>query len=220
MANTHQVIYIAATIEQAHMLKNALTKQGIFAYVSNESLQMATGDLPMGLPTAPRVVVDAHDADEARRIALEFDQAWQQAGSPSEELDELEEEADREAFAWPECPHCRRPRQTSCPVCETAGTDFPPAFMADEEPQTDRPAGEKPAQLVLCETCDEPFVPEFLARCEWCGHRFRDGSELPAPPIVTPLFDEVNPRVWIVIAGLALLLAATFATLFHIGPNP
>jgi hypothetical protein len=174
----------------------------------------------MGLPTAARVVVDEHDADEARRIALEFDQAGQREVPPSEELDELEEDADRETIAWPECPHCRRPRQTSCPVCETAGTNFPPAFMPDEEPETDGPAGEKPRQLVLCETCDEPFVPTFLSRCEWCGHRFRDGSELPAPPSVTPLFDEVNPRVWIVIAGLVFVLAATFATLFHIAPKP
>lgn len=211
---THEVIYIAANTEQAHLLRNALAELGIFAYVSNEALQMAAGDLPMGQPTAPRVIVDAGDAEEARRIALEFDRSGQSGGEKSspEDLDALETEADREAAAWPECPKCKRPRQTSCPVCETAGTKFPPAFMPAD--------GEQEKPLLLCPTCDEVFAPEFLACCEWCGHRFRDGRELPPPPMTTPILSEMNARVWIVIAGLALLLAATFAMLVHIAPEP
>jgi hypothetical protein len=216
MANTHAVIYIAANPEQAHMLKNALEQRGIFAYVSNEALQIAGGDLPMGLPTAPRVIVDEYDAEEARRIALEFDRASGQ--KPEERLDELEE-ASQEPVDWPQCPHCRRRRQTSCPICETAGTDFPPAFLPDQESETPE-SGEQPKLWVLCPTCDEPFAPEFLARCEWCGHRFRDGREAPATPVMTSPFEDVNSRVWIVIAGLVALLAATFATLMHLAPSP
>ena len=211
---THEVIYIAANTEQAHLLRNALAELGIFAYVSNEALQMAAGDLPMGQPTAPRVIVDAGDAEEARRIAPDSTALGNRA---------VRNHRPRTWTHWkprpterpppgPKCPKCERPRQTSCPVCETAGTKFPPAFMPADGRQ------EKP--LLLCPTCDEVFAPEFLACCEWCGHRFRDGRELPPPPMTTPILSEMNARVWIVIAGLALLLAATFAMLVHIAPEP
>ena len=39
MANTHAVIYVAADTQQAHLLKNVLAEQGIFAYITNERLQ-------------------------------------------------------------------------------------------------------------------------------------------------------------------------------------
>ena len=31
--------------------------------------------------------------------------------------------------AWPTCPECGKKRHTMCPICETAGSDFPPAVM-------------------------------------------------------------------------------------------
>jgi len=288
--NTHRVIYIAASVEQAHILANALREHGIFAYVSNEALQFGVGELPMGLPTAARVVVDEDDADLARHVALAFDRAGRsnpsegetrggfqfglgtlfyivtcaalylgidtategtlyhepacllvlcalivttfylvhrryrvrrnvEEGPSSEELDELEAIADRNSVDWPECPHCRRPRQTSCPVCETAGTKFAQAFMPDDasviEPLE---GGDRQKLLVLCPTCDEPFAPEFLARCEWCGHRFGDGREPAVALFPSALEPEVNGRVWIVIVGLAIVLAATLAYLAQLAP--
>jgi hypothetical protein len=309
MANTHQVIYSAATVEQAHLLMNLLREQGIFSYVSNESLQFATGDLPFGVPTAPRVVVHEVDSQEARRIALDFDQTvrnsstlergettperpsfqidrgkvvyllasvltyfvldamtngtllqrvWRgifvfafwattwylvyrrhrtesvpREGPSTEDLRELEEEADARAAEWPVCPHCGRPRHTSCPVCETAGTTFPTAFMPEGDhddqlattsersphpsplPKGEGIAGDREKLLVVCPTCDEVFEPRFPARCEWCGHRFRDGYELlPAPRLGDSL--EINSRAWIVLAGVVTLVGAVLALFAHI----
>jgi len=204
MANTHAVIYVAANPEQAHLLKNALMEQGIFAYVTNEQLQLGAGEL-MGLPTAPRVVVDEADADDARQIALEFERNARQ-NATHEDSDEFEEDQD-ERDSWPACPHCNRPRYTSCPVCESSASSFPLAFMP---PGSSEPtAGERPKLVVICPICDEVFTPVFLARCEWCGHRFGDGRELPS---VEPSDKyEINGRVWIVVVGLAVFLTAVFA---------
>jgi hypothetical protein len=208
MEDTLKVIYVAADLEQAHLLKNILRDAGIQAYVSNKaSLQFAVGDLPMGWSTAARVVVHDYDAQDARRIALEFDEAGQDAGLE----DDLEEfELDQDDAPWPCCPSCGRPRHTSCPVCETAGTDFPRAFQPDDE-QLGAPhvADGRQNLLVLCPSCDEPFTPQFPARCEWCGHRFGDGWE---PPPITPAEpSELTARVWIVMAGLLITIAATIA---------
>ena len=35
-----------------------------------------------------------------------------------------------------------------------------------------------PRLALMCPTCDEPFVPEFPRRCEWCGHEFADGYDV------------------------------------------
>jgi len=56
------------------------------------------------------------------------------------------------------------------------------------EPQTDAPQSVEgkaaeppgaetgpPSLALMCPTCDEPFVPEFPRRCEWCSHEFADG---------------------------------------------
>ena len=76
------------------------------------------------------------------------------------------------------------------------------------------PARAERKLLVLCPTCDEPFRPEFPARCEWCGHRFADGRESRRPrPSSTSPFEDMNPRVWIVIGGLVVLLVATLRVL-------
>ena len=71
--------------------------------------------------------------------------------------------------------------------------------------------------LVLCTICDEPFEPEFPARCEWCGYRFADGWE--PLPFVAPEAMDINLRVVIAIAGLivtALALVAFFAMLLSV----
>ena len=168
MADAQREIYVAATTAQAHLLKNVLERQGITAFIANEALQIAEGKFPMGIPTAPRVLVAESDAEEARQIAISFDES----SRGSADVDE--EETDAPGQLWPLCPSCNRPRHTSCPFCGTAGANFQLAFVPS-------PALETRAMLVLCRTCDEPFEPEFNARCEWCGHRFADGSELPTP---------------------------------------
>lgn len=227
MSNSHRVIYVAANQGQAHALKNLLADHGIAAFVSNDTLNavhFALGDVfirGMGAPgfydTAPLVVVLEEDAEEARQIALEAESAWQQ-GLPSPELARLEEEIGEDE--WPLCPDCKRPRLASCPVCETAGTHFAEAFLPETEAESDGDQGDSPKPLlVICPTCDEPFAPQFPARCEWCGHRFPDGYEPPpvnllsTPPVWAPAADLA---VMTVIVGLLVVVAAVFGWFYYI----
>ena len=218
MTNTHRIIYVAASRGQAYALKNLLAEHGIAAHVSND---FAGGDMPVGDLTSgangPCVVVPEQDAEQAHRVLEETALAIER-GLPSPELAQLEAEAG-EDDEWPACPHCHRPRLTSCPVCETAGTHFAQAFMPDLG-QDDAPAGEgQNPLLVLCPTCDEPFAPQFPALCEWCGHRFRDGYEPPPVNIdASPQFSsfELGSRVVIVALGLVAFAAALFGWFYYV----
>jgi hypothetical protein len=200
MEDALKVIYVAQSLQQAHLLKDVLRRSGIQAFVSNTP--SALGEPPASGPTEARVVVHDYDAEEALQIALEFDE-----DEADEDVDEcLEDEPD---VPWPACPSCGRPRHTSCPVCETAGTDFPRAFQPDARqlraPHVDGQAG----LLVICHACDEPFTPVFLKRCEWCGHPFADGRELPPRTPSEP--SEFTLRVWIVLVGLLVSVVGTIA---------
>jgi hypothetical protein len=203
MTGAQREIYAAATTAQAHLLKNVLERQGIRAFIANEALQIAEGKLPMGTPTAPRVLVAECDAEEARQIAISFDR------SSRESADVDDEDATPSGRPWPRCPSCSRPRHTSCPYCGTAGANFQPGYAPAPESATR-------AMLVLCGTCDEPFEPEFTARCEWCGYRFADGRELPVPRWSE---SEMSWRAWIVILGLLAVLAGALALFGYIAPR-
>ena len=221
MTPTHQVIYVAANVGQAHALKNLLADHGIAASVSNETLNaahFAPTDMLVGLAggtgfhdTAPRVVVLIEDAQSARRIVLDAEAALL-AGRSSPELEQLEDEAGDDD-AWPECPSCHRPRLATCPVCETSGTNLTAAFM----PETTR-ADDYEQLLVLCPTCDEPFVPQFPARCEWCGHRFRYEHELQSADVpISPNFaSQLSGPIATVVVGLVLVAALVFGWFYFV----
>ena len=68
-------IYRAKNLPQAMLLQNTLEEAGIRSTLDNEVLDGAPGDLALGWPTAPRVMVDGPDEANARAIALGFDQA-------------------------------------------------------------------------------------------------------------------------------------------------
>jgi membrane protein YdbS with pleckstrin-like domain len=72
MTDDFQVIYVAGAVTQAHLLAGALRDRGFDAFVTNDGLQLGLGALPFGTATAPRVVVPAADAEEARRMVLEL----------------------------------------------------------------------------------------------------------------------------------------------------
>jgi Putative prokaryotic signal transducing protein len=218
LTGTHRVIHIAASRGQAHTLKNLLLGYGIEAQVSNDfAADSYVGDLSSHR-NAPCVVVPEQDAQQARQILEDAAVAIEQ-GVPSPELAQLEADSNEDG-PWPTCPHCSRPRLTSCPVCETAGTHFAEAFMPDLGPDALEPAGEAESTLlVLCPTCDEPFAAQFPARCEWCGHRFRDGYEPPTGDVqavsqFTPL--EIEGRVVIVTLGLIAFAAALFGWFYYV----
>lgn len=99
-------------------------------------------------------------------------------------------------LAWPICPECQTRRLVQCSVCANDGDDFRLADMEDlvEDVDDDN-------VLLLCSTCDEPFLPRFHRQCFSCDYDYGDGVERdePAP-------DELNSRVVFVIAAVVILL--------------
>lgn len=206
------VAYIAASLEQAHIVRNALEERGIAAQITNSALQFGVGELPMGTPTAARVMVTQQDLAAAREIVERFDGGLDELeDDDSDDPWEEEPEAPQAESGWPRCPSCGRRRHTSCPCCGTAGSTFPRAYVPPGEI-----AADSSGLAVVCGICDEPFTAEFPSRCEWCGYRFADGRDL-APPAT--FVDEMNPRVWMVMVGLLAVVAAVVAWGWYIAPR-
>ncbi len=157
----------------------------------------------------------------------------------------------RVSDTWPRCPECGAPRIACCPICQTAGYDFPevdpefavlPDAEAAEEAMScgcgsgcdgcaegssgedashggdadglddDTPEPDAPTMLT-CTTCDEPFVPDYLKRCEWCGHAFPDGFEY-EPPADLP--EPLNARILFVFFMLAAGVLALLGWLAYV----
>ncbi len=196
-------IYTAATPVQARMLQNLLDDEGIQAYLVNDSLQAAVGEVPFGWSTAVRVAVASPHAEQARGIAEEFEGRLAQkpaAGGP--------ETSEIVTALWPECPKCGKPRTAVCEWCGTAGTRFPPA-----DPEPAEGSGSVQAERWLCPTCDEPVEGRFLRWCEWCNHDFGAGVHAPGPR-VKEAEHNLNPRLVytaLALTGLVVLLLLYFA---------
>jgi hypothetical protein len=208
MSDQPTVIYTAANPLEAHELKNLLADEGIEAYVINDALQAVTGEVPMGWATAARVLVAEQDAVRARSLAEEFDR--QTALARTEPHREVTTTPAPEVFVAL-CPACDRPRTAVCPICETAGADF----LSGDAPPSAEPA-ESETQLLICPTCDEPFEPGYLRRCEWCGHDCGDGIRLPEPAAEARV-ESPNARVIFAALGMLAAIAAImayFASLF------
>jgi hypothetical protein len=126
------VVYAARTPQQGHLLKNLLAERGIRAIVTNDVLSGGAGVDVVGWATQPRVAVAEEDADEARRIAVEFDRTV--SADPDLTADaEAGVDAEGDDDDWPLCPQCGTRRPTRCPICETTGTVFPrsdPDYLA------------------------------------------------------------------------------------------
>ena len=245
MEDSPKVVYAAKNVQQAYLLKNTLEEAGIPAAVTNATLESGSGVDYVGWNTLARVVVDAHDYETAREIALDYDRAGAMASQeePTQEYAARQDDDQGPILhEWPRCPQCGAERITRCPVCETTGSDFPEADseyvwgmgleeiaddkIADGEKgreshvchcgsadacSTEQPAAsfdpqldERPERIVLmCPTCDEPFIPEFPRDCAMCDHRFDDGFEVElrhAPP------EQVGSRVIALLVGMAALL--------------
>ena len=68
-----QIIYRAANLIDAHLVKGSLEQEGIHAFVSGEYLTGGVGQLPAA--DLVTVMVANHDVERARSIALEVDAA-------------------------------------------------------------------------------------------------------------------------------------------------
>jgi hypothetical protein len=231
-------VYRAKSDADAHFLRNRLEDNGIRAEVFNSMLERGMWQGEYCWATAARVMVLSRDAAKAREIAAEHDSLPRLPGS------ELDSAANPPWFAdGPVCPQCDEPRKTFCPVCHTSGTEFTmadsgysvvPELDADSGPmscgcgscgcgsghethdegasETDEP----PPVLLLCLTCDEAFEPQYLRRCEWCGHEFDDGVEPPEEASDEPP-DSTSPAATLLLAVAVLAGIAIFVWLLGMG---
>src|ERR1051326_890379 len=65
-------LYRAKNLPEAHALRAELEQGNIRAIVDGEMLQGAVGELPLGWPTLPRIVVPRTDEVAARRVLAKF----------------------------------------------------------------------------------------------------------------------------------------------------
>lgn len=201
MSDRHTVIYTARNMQEAYLLRNFLAEVGIVAVVENELLERGSGVDFIGLPTAAKVAVAEDDAERAREIALAFDRQQVAAARVAQQDTDEETASDGPSptamvgAPWPECPQCGKLRITRCPICHTAGNDFPPVDMGfivmpsadDDQPQQGScscgPGGCSPAkgetaadETVPGETDDmlhEDDMPqETLLMCTTCDEPF------------------------------------------------
>jgi len=229
LLDRHVVIYTSPDAETALRLKNHLEQVGIQADILRESIGRigATGADSLNGSTAlegrrtqvgnsatnVQVLVSESDQIVAQQIALEFGRPELHRGCAV--VDIVVDARDQETIdAWPTCPECGRKRHTMCPVCETAGSDFPPAdsIAGDDETElegTDDPGDPLGRQPLLCPVCDEPFIPNYLRECEWCNYDFGYGVE--APVKADEAFEPANWRVAAVIIALVGLAGVIIA---------
>jgi len=214
MAGDLKVVYVAGTIQEAHLLRNHLEENGIRATVTNAVLEGGAGVDIVGWPTSARVAVGEEDAAAAREIAVQFDRAFREhanAESPEEEAEDSAGQpgqssdvsrTDAPPPSRPRCPQCNVLRITKCPACGSSGPDFP---LADRFTSQDDDAS---VPLLLWPECDEPFAPEYASECEWCGHKFQEGF---APVVPEQRFD-LSPGL---LAVVALALAVVVGLLVY-----
>lgn len=91
-------------------------------------------------------------------------------------------------------------------VCSTRH----PAAVSDSapgaSPQPELDDHERAERIVLmCPTCDEPFMPEFPRECAMCDHRFDDGFEI---ELGQDAPEQIGSRVVALLVGMAALLIA------------
>lgn len=102
----------------------------------------------------------------------------------------------------------------ACVGCGPGGCS--PARTEGEESDSalERQTSEASAPMLMCPTCDEPFVPEYARRCEWCGHEFADGYEGYEDGAATA--EPMNMRIAAVVVGLIVFVVAILVYLLFI----
>ena len=68
-------VFLAENLPEAYMVKAQLEAAGIVCFIDNENLQGALGEIPLGMATAPRVLVREKKAEQARQIIAETSSA-------------------------------------------------------------------------------------------------------------------------------------------------
>lgn len=225
MSTEPTIVYSAASIQQAYLLKSLLADEGIVARVVNDAIQIAGGDLPLGWTAAARVVVGRTDAERARKLAEEFDARTAHEPAANEADDTAAETPgwspanDRAGAAagcvdeipWPTCPTCSERRMARCPTCFSSSLKFPLGTF--DGPRSN--AG----LLLFCEACDDYFRPEWYRRCARCGHDFGDGIPTENAWISAPFTSRAEWLVAVLILAGSLAVTAYFYWLFGVRPG-
>ena len=128
-------------------------------------------------------------------------------GSPDSAASGLGDLLPAAGAAGPSCGPC------GCTAGQAAG-DRTPTAGADASAEASQ-AADRP--MLICPTCDEPFVPQYLRWCEWCGHEFPDGIELPPAPEPG---EGLNGRLLLMALALAVVLVAIVLYLAFLFPTP
>jgi hypothetical protein len=199
MSREPKIIYSADNPQQAYLLRSLLENEGIQAWVLNDAIQIAGGELPVGWRGAAKVAVGDDDAAAAREFAEAFDhQAQRHFFEPQDngENDEPDNSLPPPPV-WPVCPTCGQPQSARCPICGESGAHFSSA---------DGPfATHDDQQLFLCPSCDDAITPEWYRLCARCGHDFGTGLQIQQPP---PARIELSLRIVIALAALLSLTVA------------
>ncbi|HEY2413977.1 MAG TPA: DUF2007 domain-containing protein [Pirellulaceae bacterium] len=205
MSRQPTIIYSADNPQQAHLLRSLLEDEGIQAWVVNDAIQIAGGELPIGWRAAAKVVVKDEQAAAAREFAEAFDhKAQQHFFEPSAQPDDsADDNSLTPQSAWPVCPTCNEPRSARCPICGESGVNFPAAY-SDSDHQNHQP-------LFLCPSCDDPISPEWYRLCARCSHDFGAGLEIKK---TEPAGVGLTVRTLIVLVALLWLVAAIAAYFF------
>jgi hypothetical protein len=196
-------VFYATNSLEANLLKNLLTERGIEAVVASDSIQ--SGISRMLGPAITAVVLVAQRHVSLAKELIEQVTAGQSSLEGNSMSEDEQEDLPEVITAWPMCPDCRRPRTTVCPICETSGTEFPRADENFFAGQTNQALD--PSRLpVICTTCDEPWLAEFLRCCEWCNHDFGQGLELELAGPMNLDDRELNSRAGLVTLALGAIV--------------
>lgn len=79
-------VYRATDNIDAQMVVVALDEAGIKAMVVGDKLQGVVGEVPLGWATAPKIIVSAADAEQAKEIVRQF-QTEHLAGSTPDDVE-------------------------------------------------------------------------------------------------------------------------------------
>ena len=84
---------------------------------------------------------------------------------------------DSTGSVWPSCPECRTRRQASCPICKTAGTDFPSGRS-----HRHRRVATTPRRCCCARFATSRSRRVFCRDCAACGHEFGEGTDRAVKP--------------------------------------